>query len=543
MKSNFKRLLCLVLCVLTLCSLVACAVDDPTPSSSENSTVGTTKETDPGTEGTSGGDATEPSGTDATEPSGTDTTEPSGGTEEVAFTPAVYLTTPGEYIKFVRQSDDSYMVYSVSELDESNGLVVNVDLNTTYQTIEGWGASLTESACINLWKMPEATRNAVMTSLFDADEGIGMNILRQPLGISDFSVDATRDYVDDYDETLESFSIAYDEENIIPLIKQAMEIADCGDDFKVFFCSWTAPLWMKTIPEYHSKNKSTLKREYYELFADYLVKAIQAYEDAGVPIYTITAQNEHTGVHGIAAMYMTTDNMATLYNMYLVPALEEAGLDTKILAWDFNYMSDSTALLSKINSIIGGVAYHAYSGSAASGLITSNAELYPNIPIYITEAAGMVQSASARFFRQMDWIMDTQRRGSSAHILWNIVLDENIGPALIDENGNSVNTIGVGMLEWNIAEQKVSYLEDFYALAHFSKFVRPGAVRVDSTDLSAIDSAVQNVVYQNENGTITAVLMNNDAVAFTFKIVVDDYVIEYTLPGKSGATITWNPNV
>lgn len=541
MNSILKRILCLLLSAVVLCSLVACGVDEPTPSTPDGATTGVpgTTESTGNTTGTTG--ATQP-GDDTTEP-GNDTTEPSVDGEELSFQPAVYLTTPGDYVKFVRQGNDVYKVYSVQQLNESEGIVVKVDTKTAHQTIEGWGASFTESACVNMWKMPEATRNAVMTALFDPNKGIGMNILRQPLGISDFSVDSNRDYVDDNDESLESFSIAYDEENIIPLIKQAMEIANCDEDFKVFFCSWTAPLWMKTIPEFHSSNKSTLKREYYSLFADYLVKAIQAYEAAGVPIYTITAQNEPTGVHGIAAMYMPTDNLATFYQMYLVPALEEAGLDTKILAWDFNYFSDSTSLLSKINDICGGVAYHAYSGKAASDIITNNKNLYPNLPIYITEAAGMRQSASARFFRQMDWIMDTQRRGSSAHILWNIVLDENTGPALIDDQGNSVNTIGVGMLEWNIAEQKVSYLEDFYALAHFSKFVRPGAVRMESTDLYQIDDALQNVVYRNENGTYTAVLMNNDALEHAFKIVVDDYVIEYTVPGKSGATITWNPNV
>lgn len=534
MKNNLKRLLCLVVAMASLCSLVACAEVTPTESNGGETdpsiTVGSTEKTEPsGTTGT-----TEPS-TDVTEPSTPD--EP---TDLTKLTPVVYLTTPGDYVKFVRQEDSSYKVYRVDALQNDGGVVINVDLNTKYQTVEGWGAAMTESSAVNLEKMPEDVRNAVMTALFDENNGIGLNILRVPIGISDFSVDSTRDYVDDNDETLNSFNIDYDKQHIIPFIKQAMELADCGDDFKVFSCSWTAPLWMKTIPEFHSSNKSTLKREYYQLFADYLVKWIQAYEEAGVPIYTVTGQNEPTGIHGIAAMYMPVDQLALFYTRYLYPAMEEAGLDTKLLAWDFNYFDDSTTLLTAINDICGGIGYHAYSGSA--DLITKNLEMYPDIPVYITEAAGMVQGASTRFFRQMSWIMQTQRRGSSAHILWNIVLDEDIGPALVDEDGNSVNSVGVGMLEWNTKEQKVAYLEDYYALAHFSKFVRPGAVRVESTDLDDGENGIQNIVYLNENGTITAILMNNVATEQTFKIVVDDYVIEYTLAGKSGATITWNPN-
>lgn len=458
-------------------------------------------------------------------------------------TPAVYMTVPGDFVKFDRQEDSTVKVYDISELDRNSGVVIEVDAGTTHQEILGWGAAMTESSAINLWDMPEELRNQVMESLFDEDKGIGLNILRQPNGISDFSTDPDFSYAPVRDDlTLEHFTLGKHEEQIIPLLQQAKELINDDENFRVFLCSWTAPLWMKTIEEFHSLNQSTLKREYYQLFADYLVKSIQAYEAHGIPIYAITDQNEPTATHGIAAMYMSTDNHATLINMYLKPALEKAGLDTKVMCWDFNTGASGTKLLGKTYSSIDAMCFHTYNDDFTE--IAEVHELYPDLPIYITEAAGRTQSNAARFFRQMNWLFKSQIIGSSAHILWNIVLDEEYGPALLDEDGNSVNIMGIGMLEWNRQEQTVAYLEDFYALAHFSKFVRPGAVRVESTDTREnFKGLVANVVYRNENGTMTAVLCNQNTSDNTFKLVVGDKVIEYTLPAMSAATITWDGNV
>lgn len=461
----------------------------------------------------------------------------------VSSTPAVYLSVPGDFVKFDRQEDSSVKVYDVSELDREEGVIIDVDAGTTHQEILGWGAAMTESSAINLWDMPEELRNQVMVSLFDEDEGIGLNILRQPNGISDFSTDPNFSYAPVRDDlTLEHFTLGKHEELIIPLLQQAKTLIDDDENFRVFLCSWTAPLWMKTIEEFHSLNQSTLKREYYQLFADYLVKSIQAYEEHGIPIYAITDQNEPTATHAIAAMYMSTDNHASLINMYLKPALEKAGLDTKVMCWDFNTGASGTKLLGKTYSSIDAICFHTYNDDFTE--IAEVHEMYPDLPIYITEAAGRTQSNAARFFRQMNWLCKSQLIGSSAHILWNIVLDEEYGPALLDENGESVNIMGIGMLEWNRQEQTVAYLEDFYALAHFSKFVRPGAVRVESTDTREnFKGMVANVVYRNENGTMTAVICNQNTAENTFKLVVGDKVIEYTLPAMSAATITWDGNV
>ena len=112
------------------------------------------------------------------------------------------------------------------------------------------------------------------------------------------------------------------------------------------------------------------------------------------------------------------------------------------------------------------------------------------------------------------------------------------------KDGGCLAFMGIGMLEWNRQEKTVAYLEDFYALAHFSKFIRPGAVRVESTDTrNDFKGLVANAVYRNENGTMTAVICNENTAENTFKLVVGDKVLEYTLPAMATVTLTWDGNV
>lgn len=516
MKKSILRTAALLLSVGMLISLMACGPKESDP-------------TDPDTQ---------PSGTAA---GGETNPKEDTALENISY--ATYLTTPTEYIRFVRQDPADTKFYPAVQLDENTGLIVHVDTGNVHQTIEGWGASITEASAINLWNMPEDIRNEVMKKLFSPDDGIGMTILRQPIGISDFSDDPNFSYAPVADDlTLEHFTLGKHSEMILPLIRQAVELSESEDDFKVFLTAWTAPLWMKTDPtRFDSIEKNTLKREYYGLYADYLVKAVQAYLEEGAPVYSLSPQNEFTGVHGIAAMYMSVDSMASFINMYLKPALDEAGLDTKILAWDFNFFQESTEIISKAYDSIGGVAYHAYGGNY--DYFYQNIELFPDLPFYMTESAGAVGGTGKQFFSQFARLLDFTRAGARTYILWNIVLDEERGPFLEAIDGGDMNPIGLGMLEWNREEQKVAYLEDYYALGHFSKFIRPGAVVLESTDLNTDGKGViQNLVCRNKSGTMTAVLMNNTTEAQTFKLVVDDYVVEYTVPAKSAATVTWNPN-
>src|SRR5574340_853604 len=169
-------------------------------------------------------------------------------------------------------------------------LTITVNEAVGYQTIDGFGASLTDSSAWLLWnKLSEAQRKETLQKLFDPEKGIGLSLLRQPMGSSDF---ATEDYsYDDMpsgerDPELKKFSIAKDERYIVPLLREALAL---NPQLRVIATPWSPPGWMKTSG---SMIQGALLPEAYKPLAAYFVKFVQAYERAGVPIYAITPQNE-----------------------------------------------------------------------------------------------------------------------------------------------------------------------------------------------------------------------------------------------------------
>ncbi len=459
-------------------------------------------------------------------------------TTTVNGVPRVYLTLPEDNVKFVRQDDKEVNVYDISELDRESGIVVDIDPETTYQTIEGFGIALTESSVINLYLLPEEERNKIMMMCFDEDEGVGLSFLRQPLGGSDF----VEDYYS-YDEVpegetdfeLEHFSIEHDKEKMIPLVKQAISI---NPDIRLVGSVWSAPRWMKDKYEWTSENKAQIRLDCYNVYAQYIVKALQAWEEEGLPFYAITPSNEPTGVHNIPANYFTADNMTRLVNNYLCPAMTKAGLDTQLWCWDFSYWEDSAMsfLTPTVNSV-DGVAFHAYSGEA--DLMGKIHEMYPDLSLYVTEAATSPMSGKGQLFRQVGRIDDAFRNHASGYFLWNLILDQDLGP---QPEGAAI--VSSGLFRLNTETMEVDPYMDFYVLAHYSKFMRPGAKMVESTDTGTeTNGECRNTVVRNENGTITAVISNRTLDDVVYKLVIGNDVIEYKLPALGVATLTWDANI
>ena len=165
--------------------------------------------------------------------------------------------------------------------------------------------------------------------------------------------------------------------------------------------------------------------------------------------------------------------------------------------------------------------------------------MFPNLNIHITEAAGQKQGQNSQLFRQLKYFTESFRAGAKSWILWNICLDENLGPF----DPQFYNGHGIGLTEYNRTTGKLAYQMDFYALAHMSKFIQPGASVIESNDLSITsEETYYNLAALNKNGTATVIIGNQGGEAETFKIVICDKVIEYTLPSNSVATITWDAN-
>src|SRR5260370_32463280 len=217
---------------------------------------------------------------------------------------------------------------------------ITVDENTTHQSMDGFGASLTDGpAWLISHKMSNGQRNDLMAKLFDPVRGIGLNFLRQPMGASDLTLPASGEYsYDDVpkgqtDPNLAHFSIAHDEAYIIPLLKQALQL---NPNLKIMATPWSPPGWMKSTD---SMEGGTLNADAYAPYANYFVKFIQAYQAQGIPVYAVTEQNEplYQPV-GYPGMSMPADQETHFIKHYLAPAFAAAAkhITTKLLGYDHN---------------------------------------------------------------------------------------------------------------------------------------------------------------------------------------------------------------
>jgi glucosylceramidase len=419
----------------------------------------------------------------------------------------------------------------------SQSQVITVSPSTTYQTMTGFGASFTDSSAALVYASP--LRSQIMTKLFDPNQGIGLDFLRQPIGASDFST-SLFSYDDmpagQTDPTLANFSIAHDQAYIIPVLKQALSI---NPAVTVMATPWSPPGWMKTSG---SMIGGTLNTADYQVFANYLVKFIQAYDAAGVPISLITAQNEpEYSPSNYPGSTFTSTQEANFIANNLGPAIKAAGLKTGILGYDHNWndpsfpetiLGDSSAA-----QYVTGTAWHCYSGDPSA---QSTVEaLYPSYGTYETECSGSQSSpVSDTFADTLDWelenlVVDGIRNYSKSVVTWNMALNPSGGPSMNCTTCTALVTVD------NSADT-ASYNAEYYSLGQVSKFVKPGAVRIGSNTFGS--GNVEDVAFQNPNGSDALVVLNsNTSSANTFGVDENGQYFNYTLPAGAVATFTWTP--
>ena len=440
-------------------------------------------------------------------------------------------------VRFKKQEDSYAKVYPKSELDESTGTIIEVDLENEKQTIDGFGASFTDAATYLFESLPEETRKDVMTKLFDDEKGIGLDMIRNPLGACDFSLeyytyDDLPEGETDYELEHFDFSKASGQ---VALTKEAMQI---NPNIKVFLAPWTAPPWMKTVYDFNTAGSmSKLRRDCYDVYADYLVKCIQGYEEQGVPVYAFSVQNEPLIVTDWPSMYWDCDELANFVIDRMVPALEDAGLETKVLNLDHNWQRMEEGGWDLMAATMGnadGMAFHWYAGEPE--IMAEVAEKFPGIDIYVTEASYDRPADLGCMLHVSSYCARSLRSGAQGYIMWNMALSHQGGPSL---NGNIWNS---GLLTINDEEGTADFTGD-YSMAHFSKFIHQGAVALDSTD-TGIDSNYKliNLVTRNPNGTMTAIVVNSINDAQVLKFVLDEQVMEVNVEGRSIVTLTWDAN-
>lgn len=441
--------------------------------------------------------------------------------------------------KFTLQDENYVTVYDIAELDKDSGTIIEINPDKTYQRIDGFGASFTQTSAYLLSKLSDESRKEVMTYLFDNEKGIGINFLRNPTGVSDFSLE----YIsyDDMPEGEEDWELAHfdgsSSDEQIALTKEAMEV---NPNIKLFLAPWSPPLWMKTSYEWNTdKGEVKLRRDCYDVYADYLVKSIELYEEQGIPVFSITPQNEPFSANGWPSMNWDWEDLANFTNDNLRPALDEAGLETKILNLDYNfiYHEEADKIMASTMNTADGVAYHKYSGYPED--MQSTVQYFPNKLIYVTEASHGGASSMYQLTHTTVEMGRCLRSGAMGYILWNMALDETGGPTY-----NNVNTHCSSLVTCDSETNEVTYGSEYYAMGHYSKFIHEGAVLVDSTD-TGLDTSYKlvNVVTLNPNGSMTAVVTNEDsAESKVCKIVMNNRVMEFEMAPRSVVTLTWDAN-
>jgi len=424
----------------------------------------------------------------------------------------------------------------------------------TGQTIEGFGASMTDSAAYLLNEVvPKTGLGGVIESIFGRTQGIGVSFLRNPMGASDIAR-SIYSYDDlSYgatDPSLASFSVAHDQVDILPLLAQAKAI---NPQIKMLGTPWSPPAWMKGNDSMLGGTSSTLSQllpAQYTAFADYFVKYVQAYQAAGVKVDYLTIQNEPFNVPtGYPGSYMGPPDQLNILKNYVLPALAAANIDTKILVYDHNWDAPSypeTVLADATlagSTQIAGVAWHWYSGPP--GAMTTLHNLFPQLNQYVTEASGgtWIYDEEQTDF---EMIIHSMRNWSRSFVKWSLALDENRGPFIT----GGCDTCS-GLITVNSVTGAVTNNIDYYTLGHFSKFVLPGAVRVWSNNAPGLISAafinplrhtgIAGPDRSESRDRPRVLVVYNDSLSTkTFQVDWYGKSFQYTLPSYAGATFQWD---
>ncbi|GAE07091.1 O-glycosyl hydrolase family 30 [Paenibacillus sp. JCM 10914] len=427
-----------------------------------------------------------------------------------------------------------------------------LDDAVTYQPYFGMGSSLEESTVYNLMRMSENHRESVMKVLFDPKEGLGWNLMRITLGTSDFTGREWYSYNDNppggSDPEMTHFSIQKDlDYHIIPIIKQALSY---NPEMKIIASAWSVPAWMKDSGRLDGgpAKSGKMKSEYLPALALYYRKTIEAYAEQGIPIYAISLHNE-PGIHVDYPMteFSLSQQIELLKQLKQEFSSTEHGeiIDTEVWVNEFNiydWEQQNKRIYDdpEAYALSDGTAFHDYWGHLSS--MSDAHEAHPDKPIYMTER-------SVWGTKGADRIIQYFRNYARSYNAWVTLLDNQGQP--------NVSSTGAGRTLVTIdSKDPDQYAINFeaYMMGHFSKYLERGALRLDSnyyddnydTHISQMNGEeevrpeLSNIAFQNPDGTIVMIVVNNSSMAQDFRLLYKDKEFSATLPAKSLATYQWS---
>lgn len=449
---------------------------------------------------------------------------------------------------FVTSGDKSLLLEKmtgavVEGSNESTSNTILIDSSISYQMMDGFGYTLTGGSAWHLSEMDEPERKELLQELYgNAEHAIRINYLRISIGASDLDRE-TYSYNDlpegETDEELSQFDIAPDREFLIPILKEILKI---NPDIKILASPWSPPTWLKTfdIPIENERDPKLpptvgggLNPKYEHVYANYLVKYIQAMAAEGISIDAITIQNEPHHHRNNPSLYMEADQMRNFVKNHLGPEFEAAGIESKIIIWDHNadrpeypisILNDPEA-----SKFIDGSAFHLYAGDIEA--LSTVKEAHPDKNLYFTE---QYVNVNGDFGGDLMWhvenlIIGASRNWSKNVLQWNLTSNPDLTP--YTPFGGCTVCLGAVTIDGN----EVSRNQGYYAIAHASKFIPDGSVRINSTELDDLP----NVAFKTPSNQVVMIILNKSSEEESINTRLNSKTYNTSVPASSVATIVF----
>lgn len=437
-----------------------------------------------------------------------------------------WLTKADESVKLQKQNTVLGFGTTVNQYS-----TIDVDEATTFQTIDGFGYTLTGGSAQVINQLSGSVKQELLQELFGAGStSVSVSYLRISIGASDLN--ATPFTYNDMpvgqtDINLTNFSLAPDMNDLIPLLKEILLI---NPAIKILGSPWSAPVWMK---DNNSFVGGSLQTQYYNVYAQYFVKYIQKMKAEGITIDAITPQNEPLHPGNNPSMLMSAPQQAAFIKNYLGPAFQAANITTKIIIYDHN-CDQPDYPISVLNdpgakTFINGSAFHLYAGNINALSTVYNA--HPDKALYFTE---QYTSSTGNFGGDLKWhlknvVIGSMRNWSRNALEWNLANNATFGP---HTPGGCTTCKGAITVEsGSFFTRNVAY----YIIAHASKFVPPGSVRIAST----VPGNLNNAAFRTPGGKKILIVENDGSTNELFNIKYNGKWVVTSLDGGSVATYIW----
>ena len=432
------------------------------------------------------------------------------------------LTDPQNGILFEKQEPLSFSKSS------SEDPIIKIDENLTYQIMDGFGFTLSQGSAQHLLGMNPEARMEILKELFGSEENsIGVSYLRLSVAASDlneypFSYHDVEDA--EKDTLLLKFDLGPDKKDVLPVLKEILAI---NPEIKLMASPWSPPSWMKD-------NKDTrggkLLPEYYDRYALYLVKYIQQMADEGIIIDALTVQNEPLHPGNNPSLLMLAEEQRDFIKLHLGPRFEESGIKTKIIIYDHNadrpeypisILDDPEA-----KKYIDGSAFHLYGGNIEA--LSEVHKAHPDKNLYFTEQwVGAPGNLSGDLvWHTKNLTIGAPRNWAKTVLEWNLSSAPDLKPHT--DRGGCDQCLGAITIKIN----KVLRNPAYYVIAHASKYVLPGSIRIESNE----PEGLPNVAFKRPDGRIVVLILNESKEMQSFQIQVGELSGKMVL--ESGAVAT-----